>query len=341
MSVQIKSSSFASLRTAHGGLAVDQWLAWLQPRAPQIVMGVAVLALAWQAAQLTWLIWGLIKPAQAVAPISAPAAPSPGSTRVNPQTIANAHLFGAPDMGNAADPNSLPQAQVNLVLSGTMALADPSAGFAIIGDSAVNAKFFRVGATINGVARLHSVYTDRVVIERNGTLETLVLPKGQPGMAAPPVAHGLTPMPANFNDNLRRLANNPDLLNNLLRAQPVFANGTFKGFRIYPGRDRQQFVKMGLQPGDLVTTVNGTALDDPNRANEILNTIASSTNAVVVVERNGTQQQINLDMTQLSIPDASGNNPAADNHSGTPRPNAPGFGTPGLGPAPASPPSAL
>jgi len=298
-------------------------------------MSVAILALAWQAAQLTWLLWGALKPEQSVLPAPVPPSSVMGNS-LNPQSIVNAHLFGAPGQ-DLTDPNALPQAQVNLVLAGTMALADPAAGFAIIGDSAASAKFYRVGATLNGGVRLHSVYPDRVVIERNGALETLALPRGQPSMAAPPVARGFNPTPNNISDNLRRLASNPETLSNLLRAQPVFTNGTFKGFRIYPGRDRQQFARTGLQPGDLVTAVNGTALDDPNRANDILNTLSSSTTAVVAVERNGVSQQINLDMTQLSLPDPATDPNGSPAHS--PTPGTPGFGTPGNGPAPASPSS--
>ena len=43
-----------------------------------------------------------------------------------------------------------------------------------------------------------------------------------------------------------------------------------------PGRNRQQFAKLGLQPGDLVLSVNGTPLDDPQRGMEIFNTIGTS-----------------------------------------------------------------
>ena len=148
---------------------------------------------------------------------------------------------------------------------------------------------------------------------------------GTTSTTPPPVARGLTPVQANINDNLRRLANNPSTLGNLLRAQPVFVSGALKGYRIYPGRDRQQFARLGLQPGDLVTAVNGTPLDDPNRGNEILNTLISSTNAVVVVERNGVSQQVVLDMTQVNFPEPETDNsgPRADAAAPAGTPSAP------------------
>lgn len=303
--------------------------------APRIVAGLAVVGIAWQAAQLTWLF---LAPTPTAAPIVAVGAPATiAATSVNPQSIADAHLFGVAGAGGgAADPNNLPKSQTSLVLSGTMALEDPEAGFAIVGENTANAKFYRVGAVINGVARLHSVYPERVIIERNGALETLVLPRGIPSNAPMPMARNMAPAPnANpVGENLRRLAaNNPSALGELLRAQPVFSNGVQKGYRVYPGRDRQQFVRLGLQPGDLVTSVNGSTLDDPNRSSEILNTLTASSTAQITIERNGTNQQLTLDMAQISLPDStpidappSGVAPSMRNPNGVPSPQP---GSPG------------
>ena len=68
-------------------------------------------------------------------------------------------------------------------------------------------------------------------------------------------------------------AQNPAAITEIIRPQPVFANGQQRGYRVYPGRNRQQFSKLGLMPGDLVTAINGTPLDDPARGMEILQSI--------------------------------------------------------------------
>lgn len=316
MSANLRSAGLGSMVADVARMDGAQWLEFARRHAPQLVAALAIVGLAWQAADLTWLLLGLRSSPGAAGGSTITNLNNSAATTVDPNAIARAHLFGTPGAGsNPADPNSLPRAQVNLVLAGTMALNDPEAGFAIVGDNAANAKFYRVGATINGGVRLHSVYVDRVVIERNGTLETLTLPRGPSSAAfAPAPARPIAANPAA--ENLRRLANaSPETINNLLRSQPVFANGALRGFRVYPGRDRQQFVRAGLQPGDLVTAINGTALDDPNRSNEILNTLASSATAMLSVERNGVMQQVNLDMTQLSIPD-----PASDSASSAANP---------------------
>lgn len=307
-----------------GQRSAAEWAQLGARLAPKLLTGLGVLLIAWQAARLTWLF---LAPAPTVAPAAAPTTINTPN-RIDPQQIASAHLFGAPGSGSA-DPNSLPQ-NTSLVLAGTMALDDPQAGFAIVGESAANAKFYRVGASLSGGARLHSVYTDRVIIERNGQLETLVLPRGTASTAIISTPRTAA-TPSTPGDNLRRsLSNNPSALGDLMRAQPVFANGVQKGYRVYPGRERQQFTRIGLQPGDLVTAINGSTLDDPARGTEILNTLTSSTTAQVTVERNGVSQVLSLDMSQLSLPDSGTDGSATSGDAAsTPSSRNGGFGPPG------------
>jgi general secretion pathway protein C len=85
-----------------------------------------------------------------------------------------------------------------------------------------------------------------------------------------------------------------------MRPQPVFAGGKMRGFRVYPGVNRQAFARLGLRAGDLVKAINGTPLDDRDRAQEIFSTLNSSTDARVSVTRNGRQQELVLNMTQIA-----------------------------------------
>ena len=51
----------------------------------------------------------------------------------------------------------------------------------------------------------------------------------------------------------------------------------------------------GLQPGDLVTAVNGAQLDDPNRGLEMLRGLGQGSSVTVTIDRNGQQQQLTVD----------------------------------------------
>lgn len=273
---------------------------------PIIVTAALTILVAWQLARITWLLLPRADNEVAVAPVDINTL-APTSRGVNAQQIANAHLFGeavaAPP--DEADLANAPKTTIPLVLSGTIASTDPEKGFAFIGESAANAKFVKVGDMIAGQAKLHSVFTDRVILDRSGNLEALHLPRNMAlGARRPAVAARPTPPPGQFADNLRRIAEtNPSAFSEIIRPQPVFAGGAQKGYRVYPGRNRQQFAALGLRPGDLVTAINGTTLDDPARGQEILNTLTMSDQVSVTVERNGQTQQLTLNTGQIHLPE--------------------------------------
>ena len=267
---------------------------------PLWVSVALVVVLAWQAIQLAWTLLGAER-APPLDPAAAVPAQAPTGPAIDVGAIVNAHLFGvagAPDAG-ATDPNAVAATQMNLVLAGTIAHADPEKGYAIVGDSAATARVYSVGKTITGGTKLHAVYPDRVILDRGGKLESLLLPKKFQGggVAAAPLPQA-NPM---LGQRLQDLAaQNPAAITEIIRPQPVFANGQQRGYRVYPGRNRQQFTKLGLMPGDLVTAINGTPLDDPARGMEILQSMNSATQVTVTVERNGQSSQVNINNAALA-----------------------------------------
>ena len=292
-------------------LTPQQWLDRVSHTAPQVVMVVLVIAIAWQLVQLTWLLLDRgPQPLPATAP--PPMNVAPVRSGVDIQAIVNAHLFDVAAVETQPDAANAPATQMNLVLPAVFASEDPAKGLAIIGESAQSAKVFAVGGTVRPGTKLHAVYIDRVILDRNGNLEALSLPKR--GSGALIAVNRPAPPPQNQAvENLRRMAEtNPSAFAEVIRPQPVFANGVQRGYRVYPGRNRAQFTKLGLVPGDLVLSINGTPLDDPQRGMEIFNTIGSADRVTVTVERNGQSQELTLNMAQVSVPDP--------NASPTPRP---------------------
>ncbi len=208
--------------------------------------------------------------------------------------IVAAHLFGEAAAG-PTDADA-PQTAVQLVLSGVLAVPDPKRGLAIIGPSSAAARLYAVGGAVPGGVRLHAVYPDRVLLDRGGVIESLPLPK-KPALTAatPPPA---TPMQSPAQRLSALAQGSGGLLGGLVRAQPVLAGGKLSGYRIFPGGRASigTFTKLGLRPGDLVTAVNGTQLDDVNRGNEILQTLSSAASATLTVQRNGQPLDLNLNL---------------------------------------------
>jgi general secretion pathway protein C len=315
----------------------NEWLARLQSNGPYAVsIALAVLIAVEFARMAVALLGGHVKTPEPVVSASSAAHQRPAA---NPQIVISAHLFGVATADpTTQDPNDAPLSSANLVLAGTIATQDPKRGIAIISDGGPS-KVYSIGDNVNG-ASLYSVYLDHVILDRSGTLETLVLPRLIAGSrAAPRIARrgGADPRTAEAVENVRRMVQqDPGILDQVMRTVPSYDNaaGRLRGFRAYPGRNRSIFNKLGLQPGDLVTAINGQALDDPQHSQEVFNTIQSSNTVAVTVERGGQKQDITLNIAQVAAEatrDLEGDNPAAAR-------GAPGFAAPS--PAGAPPPGA-
>jgi general secretion pathway protein C len=277
--------------------------------------------------------------------------PNPRSG-VDVQSVVSAHLFGAYIADPATqDPNNAPLSSANLVLAGTIATQDPKHGVAIISDGGPS-KVYSVGENVNG-ASLYSVYLDHVILNRAGVLETLVLPRllaSSNGRMSPPHRAGPDPRATAAVDNIRRMVQqDPGILDQVMRTVASYDNvaGKLRGFRAYPGKNRAIFAKLGLKPGDLVTAINGTQLDDPQHSQEVFNTIQTSDTVNVTVERGGQKQELSLNIAQVAAQaskDLEGGDPSSGSGtpSGTPSGAAqgatPGSGAPPNGATPSSAP---
>jgi general secretion pathway protein C len=289
------TANFWSSGASGGG----DWRSVALARAPQAVTFILALVLA---AQLALIVVGMTGRNRQTAP---PVASTPPAPPLDIGGLVNAHLFGNAVIQNASgDGANAPPSSMPLVLAGLLATSDPKEGMAIIGESAAAAKVVAVGKQVPGGATLHSVYNDRAIIDRNGVLESVMLPrKSAGGIAAPMPPPPATAAAGNdaMLERMRKLVNDdPGVIGQVMRPQPVFAGGKMRGFRVYPGANRQAFARIGLRAGDLVTAINGTPLDDKDRAQEIFSTLNSSTDARVSVTRNGRQQELVLNMAQIA-----------------------------------------
>jgi general secretion pathway protein C len=308
---------------------IEEWLSRLARNGPWLTSMLLAALMAIELARATVMLLG----ANQVRPVQVPGAharpglgPGLGRTALDVQNVANAHLFGiAPPDPSTQDPDNAPPTTANLVLAGTIATENPLHGVAIISDGGPS-KVYSVGDNLSGF-RLHSVYLDHVILDHAGALETLTLPRQLPP-ARPAIARtGGQPAV----ENLRRMVQqDPNILSQIMRAVPSYDSsaGKLRGFRIYPGKNRTAFNNLGLRPGDLVTAINGTALDDPQRGQEIMNTVETADRATVTIERSGQVQDLTLNIAQVAT-EATNGIASANAAESAPAPPAPSpMGTP-------------
>jgi general secretion pathway protein C len=282
--------------------ASDKWRTLVTAHGPRAATWTLALALGVQAALI--LTGPAVGNSSVAGNRSASAPVRRGAGGPNVASIVNAHLFGyePPAAVPPPDPLKAPPSTIPLTLTGVIAVDDPRNGLAIIGQSVQATKVYTVGEYVPGGAKLHSVYSDHAVIDRAGHLERLDLPQpSRTGVIPGPPSSAALQTESPLVDRMRRLVNDqPGLIADIMRPQPVYQDSKLHGYRVFPGRNHQAFSRLGLRPGDLVTQINGTPLDDPARGQEILRTLNSSPEAHITVLRNGQPQDLTLNMAQVA-----------------------------------------
>lgn len=274
---------------------------------------VSLLLVALIASMLASVTLALLPRPDAQAPPPARnAQPAQAATAsVNVQDIVQRHLFGIAPVKKAEpvpgdfDPDEVPETRLPMTLVGTLASDNSERSLAII-ESGNDAKVYAIGDTIQSRVTLDAVRAKEVFIINNGKRETLALPREEEGSGTSKRRPSRTASRA----PTRRAPTKPRALSassgaktltDLIRPQPVFSNGKQRGYRIYPGRQRDQFAALGLKAGDLVTEINGTPLDDPSRGKDIFSSLASASQVSVTIERNGSPTSLVLDTSQLNL----------------------------------------
>jgi len=292
----------------------EQLLAKASQHLPLWVSLIFVVLIAYYLARLSWMLLPssdepLWVPPQSVS--ERPGIQNQGNGDEQYKSIVDAHLFGIADESTAetapSETDDAPDTRLNLKLRATVAASETDIAHAIIADGSGTEKVYFMKDSVPGGATLHRVHVDRVILNRGGVLEALRLPKefaGNP--AAAPRAANRRSNPATANVQ-QLLSQNAATFTEIIRPQPFMPNGQLKGYRVFPGRNRQQFIALGLRPGDLVTEINGVALNNPTQGMEVFRSLGESSQVSVTIERNGRPQVLNLDSSKLSAANPTGN----------------------------------
>lgn len=275
-------------------------------RLPPLVNLLLVVLIAFTLARLVWTLLPTPESARwRPAPVAPPtAAPTPGQGTVNVEQLLSANLFGSYQATPATtDLNNAPDTRLNLTLLGILSGRGTDDSRALIADGSGEEKPYAVGDDIAGGATLEAIFPDRVVLMRNGRAETLRLNKDQPssGVAAAeaPAAAGAgidSGAAATLASVRDQVMQDPSRASEYIRVQPASANGQMRGYRVYPGRDRELFSSVGLRPGDVVTAVNGIELDNAQKALQMLNDLSRASSFTLTVDRGGQVQTVNMSL---------------------------------------------
>lgn len=275
---------------------VRQWL-------PGVLNGGMLLLLTASLAHWTWL---LAKPPLHPLVVAPPPAATSGNFSLQP--LLAAHLFGqfGQELAGGRLAN-LPISSLNLVLNGVIASA--SGGYALISANGQPQEPYAVGETITADAVLQAVYPDRVVIRRNGILESLMLAgleklQIEHRPASPATSRistdsgaGIQETSANHytvqRENLAAQMRTPDFLR-----QATIIPASDGGFLVRQIQAGSLYEKLGMRVGDVIKTVNGQAVNTAEDAIRLYQQMSSFTSVQMEIVRGGKTESLNYQFAQ-------------------------------------------
>jgi general secretion pathway protein C len=287
------------------GQSPAQFTALTIERLPSWASLLAVLLLGYYLARLLWLLYPAAENPAWLPPAPLQSASPVAVSQSDYASIGAAHLFGEvshdlpPISGDAA--LTAPDTGLSLQLRATITADDPKVAHAIIADNTGVEKVYFAEMPLPGGATLQKIQPDLVILSRAGQLEVLRLPRATGSLrpAATPALN--TPrFPGVEADVEEFVAQNTAGFLEVVRPQPFMPNGQLKGYRIYPGPNRQQFAALGLRAGDLITEINGVVLNNPAQGTEVFRSLGGATQVTVTLERDGQPQVMSLNMDQVS-----------------------------------------
>lgn len=291
----------------------------LQKSLPILASALLAVLIAYVLVNFVWLFLGASKEAANAEEVQLPPGVyEQGNSRSDEYAsrIQHLHLFGQADL-SSVQAATAPETQLNLKLLGVLAIGTEG-GMAIIG-SGNSEQVYTVGDTVPGNVTLKAVYLNHVLLQSGRGLETLRLPEEdgtyiefkaqasqspafnqanqgqatpfvqpQAGTAAPGGDPADDPIAQSLRDLRREFIRNPASLAEYAQTEAVD-----NGYRLTFVQDNPIIHKLGLQNGDIVTSINGIPLDKPENGIRALRKLMKAREVQLTVMRNGQEQQLN------------------------------------------------
>jgi type II secretory pathway component PulC len=177
-------------------------------------------------------------------------------------------------------------------------------GYAIIDELSGNSHLYRVGSLVIDGSELSEVYSDHVILLRNGLREILALPH----LGVLILGGRRANMSATARDDDAVVADvtvppkpeqmpTPGAVVHALNLRPALENGRRIGLRVnQSGYGAKPVETLGLQVGDIVTTLNGQPVGIGS--GELMRAIGAGQSVDLVVQRQGQLVPVRIDPEQ-------------------------------------------
>ncbi|MBL4796218.1 MAG: PDZ domain-containing protein [Oleispira sp.] len=268
-----------------------------------LAKSVFSVLLASQLAVLTWMI--LSPPTLKLIP---PSQSNNISAQQSQGSIADWHIFGNAAIETIAIPKEVnaPKTRLRLELLGVMAASKPENSSAIIAPKGGAGENYRVGDVVQGRTKLAAVHSDKVILDSNGKLETLKFDLARKqnirksSQRTP--AQKRSAARGSLKDRFKKVRNAADAVTLLrdevnnnpagaLKQMGLEAAANGEGYKV--SNSGSMLTQLGLQPGDIILSVNGQTLGNLDDDQNLLEQVSNSGQARLEIQRGNRRFVVN------------------------------------------------
>ena len=198
------------------------------------------------------------------------------------------NLFGTLTATEPPKYSKIEKTRLNLVLVGILSKQEnPSV---IIKQQGDKENIYQINDFITPTTILKEVFSEYVVLERNGNLEKLeIIRKGLEGSNTNNASSYeiSNSNKSKLSQYLQDLNNKPQNLFNVLSVKPNYTNGELRGFIISPGTEKALFEGLGFQKNDIILNINNNELTNLSQAFKLRSVLVEQKLFNFKVERKG------------------------------------------------------
>ena len=306
--------SMAWLKNYGAWIAPIQWLGWI----------IVVFILA----KLFWIWVGYFTQPTEFKPVRVTALSSSNSnTKVQVNQLMKMELFGSLVKEEKVEAKPVvtdaKETKLNLKLRGIYAADEAKKANAIIEDGRGKQAVYFIDEKLDvgGRVYLRQVFVDRVILDNNGSDEKLTLDTQELPLIAPKQGgfkqsrkkrnedkfdqrkkvddkRGNQRISRQLNEYKNKFQKDPSSVADVINGRPHFVDGELQGFSISPGKDKRLFQELGLKRGDVVTSINGVALNNMQDAMTLMNDVQSLTEVSVDIQRGSESLSLLLNLNE-------------------------------------------
>ena len=197
--------------------------------------------------------------------------------------------------------NDAVKTRLQLSLQGVVASSNSANSRAMI-EHQKKQEVYKIGdkLPVGKRVELAKILSDRVILDNGGRYESLLLydesaiARQAKGAAQKKSSRGDKVIDRRGEDRITQMAgdyrkqllSDPTSLADVIKVSVAKGpDGEVMGYRIRPGKHREQFSELGLRSGDIVTEINGITLDNPARALEVYRLLREAQEASFAIKR--------------------------------------------------------